>query len=398
MNKESASRIFSDSIIDVISRVPEHRLILALDEIEWISFKISPKEHWNSEFLPFWQTMRAIHQNTNGSFTFIISGVNPKCIEEESIGGYDNPLFALIKPHFLKPFDDQSTRTMIRTLGKYMGIKFEYDFYTALIESYGGHPFLVRHACSKISELIPDRPITITKNNFDTYKNQINLSLQRYIKQILNVLAVWYPEEYEMVVLLSKKQIDKVKDHLKQQPEFLEHLVGYGLVVISGGEPKLSLLILSSHLKKDKNKDVIQAANTQNIEEDIEDIRVEISRRRNSIELWLHQLIKNGLRFKHGNRCMDKILSSLSQERRSVLSRYGYDAIFDELYFSELVTILNKNWDSFQNWFNQDLKDVETWLNTINKLRIDAHAKGIKADDLSYLRFCFSRLEEIKDR
>jgi hypothetical protein len=205
---ETASQFFYDGIMKILEKVPENRLTIALDEIEWISFKTSPEEHWNKEFLPFWQAMRAIHQTSNGKFTFIISGVNPKSVEDESIGGYDNPLFALIKPYFLKPFDEKSVRMMLRMLGRYMGVKFEPDFYSLLIKTYGGHPF--RHACSKLCELVKDRPIVFTKEHFELHKKQINLALQKYVKQILNILAVWYPNEYEVVVLLSKGKYEKV--------------------------------------------------------------------------------------------------------------------------------------------------------------------------------------------
>jgi len=390
---ENAPQFFSEGIMKILKEIPENRLAIGLDEIEWISFKTSPEEHWNKDFLPFWQTMRAIHQTSDGRFTFIISGVNPKCVEDESIGGYDNPLFALIKPHFLKPFDEKSVRTMLKMLGRYMGIKFEIDFYSILIKTYGGHPFLVRHACSKLCELIKERPITFTKEHFDTHKKQINLSLQKNVKQILNVLSVWYPNEYEMVVYLSKGEFETVEGYLKEHPEFLEHLVGYGLVNLIDDKPELSLLILSSHLKEEKQKNDIeipQKGDTDTIEE----IRAEISRKRNRIEIWIRDLIRAGLRFKHGKKCMSALLSALPADREKILCRFGYEPVFNELYFNELTTILVKNWDFFQNWLNRDLDDVKIWLNTINDFRIDAHAKDIDEEELAFLRICFKNLEK----
>jgi len=387
----SAPELFYNVVVELLSEIPGGRLTLALDEIEWISFKTCLKQHWNTEFLPFWQMMRSLHQRTNGAFTFIISGVNPKCVEDESVGGYDNPLFALIKPYYLRPFDEKAVRQMLRTLGKYMGIRFEEDFYSKLIESYGGHPFLVRHACSKISEIITERPITFSKKDFETNKVQVNLSLQKYIKQILNVLAVWYPQEYEMIVLLSKGELKPIKNYLTEKPEFLEHLLGYGLVVNVNNKPQLSLLILSSHLRKAKKEFAEMSSSS---EEDIEDIYAEISRKRNKLELILRDFIKTGLRMKYGKKCSDALLRSLPDQRRVLLSTFGYDNIFQNLYFNELIMILSKNWDAFQNWFNRDLKDVELWLKTINEFRVDAHARSINEVDLVFLRVCFRRIEE----
>ena len=314
----SIPHLFYDTVIKVIQSVPENRLIIALDEIEWISFRTSPEQHWNSEFLPFWQTMRAIHQRTGGQFTFIISGVNPKCIEDESIGGYDNPLFALMRPYFLQPFNEESVRTMLRTLGRYMGIKFDFEFYSNLIDTYGGHPFLVRHACSKISELITERPVTITENDFKTFKTQIDLSLQKYVRQILNVLAEWYPDEYETVVLLSRGKVDQVRQYVEEKPEFLEHLIGYGLVVVNDNVPKLSILILSSHLRKDtRENNLVTEIKSKYTKDEIEEIRIEISRKRNRLEISLRSFIRTGLRFKYGNKCMEYLLEDFEKPNHS---------------------------------------------------------------------------------
>ena len=158
-------------------------------------------------------------------------------------------------------------------------------------------------------------------------------------------------------------------------------------------KPELSLLILSSHLKKEKQKNDIeipQKGDTDTIEE----IRAEISRKRNRIEIWIRDLIRAGLRFKHGKKCMSVLLSSLPTDREKTLCRFGYESVFNELYFNELTTILVKNWDFFQNWLNRDLDDVKIWLNTINEFRIDAHAKDIDEEELAFLRICFKKLEK----
>jgi hypothetical protein len=392
---ESAPQHFYDGIMRILEKVPENRLTIALDEIEWISFKTSPEERWNKDFLPFWQAMRAIHQISNGRFTFIIAGVNPKSVEDESVGGYDNPLFALIKPFFLKPFDEKSVRMMLRMLGRYMGVKFEPDFYSLLINTYGGHPFLVRHACSKLCELVTERPITFTKEHFELHKKQINLALQKYVKQILNILAVWYPNEYEMVVLLSKGKYEKVESYLKEHPEFLEHIVGYGLVTLVNNKPELSLLILSTHLKDEKQKDDIEIGiPSKGDDKGIEEIRAEISRKRNRIEVWIRELVRAGLRFRHGKKCMSVLLASLSKERAATLCQVGYESVFKDLYFNELIVILVKNWEIFQNWFGRDLEDVQKELKMINEFRIDAHAKDIDNEELAYLRVCFKKIEQ----
>jgi len=97
-----------------------------------------------------------------------------------------------------------------------------------------------------------------------------------------------------MVVLLSKGKIEKVENYLKEHPEFLEHIVGYGLVTLVNNKPELSLLILSIHLKEEKQKENIEIGQKSG-ENDIEEIRAEISRKRNRIEIWIRDLIRAGL-------------------------------------------------------------------------------------------------------
>nr|QNO42492.1 hypothetical protein ILFDIHEO_00002 [Methanosarcinales archaeon ANME-2c ERB4] len=91
---------------------------------------------------------------------------------------------------------------------------------------------------------------------------------------------------------------------------------------------------------------------------------------------------------------MSALLSGLPADRGKILCRFGYEPVFNELYFNELTTILVKNWDFFQNWLNRDLDDVKIWLNTINEFRIDAHAKDIDEEELAFLRICFKKLEK----
>ena len=76
------------------------------------------------------------------------------------------------------------------------------------------------------------------------------------------------------------------------------------------------------------------------------------------------------------------------------MSRFGYDTVFQELFFNELIYIIINNWDAFQGWFNRDQNDIEIWLKTINEFRIDAHAKDINPDEYYFLRICFSKIEE----
>jgi len=395
-DENNAASLFQEDIDSIMDLNNYSRFLLMLDEIEWISFGTSTEEHWNNDFLPFWQSMRSTHQNSKGTFSFIISGVNPKCIEDESIMGFDNPLFALIKPTFLQPFDVKTLREMIRKLGRYMGIKFDEDLYSKLFELYGGHPFLVRHACSKLCELNQERPITFTMDIFNSNKKMINQYLMPYVKQILTILAIWYPSEFEQTIELARGNYDKIQKYVEQEPEYIDHLLGYGIVNIIDKKPKLSIFVMGDYLKKlpFKSEDPILNYNQSEKEGKIEDIYSEISLRRNKIERKLRILLKQSLKLFYGKNCMSKLLDSIPSNRREILNIYSFENVWENLYFSDLIKIIDKNWENYQKWFSTDKNNVLFWLNHINDFRIDAHAKSIKDDDLIYLRTCFSRMEE----
>ena len=58
---------------------------------------------------------------------------------------------------------------MIRTLGKIMGVKFDESLYQRLTDDYGGHPFLIRHVCSYLSQK-KSKPFEVSKTYYDKSK------------------------------------------------------------------------------------------------------------------------------------------------------------------------------------------------------------------------------------
>ena len=96
------------------------------DEIEYISFRSRTDTHWHSEFVDFWQTIWSV-QSIHRNLVFILSGVNPSVIEIDTIGGIQNPLFSIVQSEYLQGLSEEDSRVMILTLGKRMGIKFEYS-------------------------------------------------------------------------------------------------------------------------------------------------------------------------------------------------------------------------------------------------------------------------------
>lgn len=127
------------------------------------------------------------------------------------------------------------------------------------------------------------------------------------------------------------------------------------------------------------------------------DALIEISTRRNAIEAEMRKVLSQGLRFSHGGKAAAKLLSCLSENRRTALVGKGYEEMWDELFFGELRDVVGKEWAAFSGWFGTDKDKVLGWLDHVNRFRADAHARNISEEDLAYLRVCFRRLEESLD-
>lgn len=236
----------------LMKRASERRIkiILIFDEIEYISYFAKQDAHWKQDYFDFWQTMWS-EQSTFANLCFIICGVNSYVTEKDSIEGIQNPLFGIIQSEYLKGLTYEETTTMIKTLGKRMGLKFQYDGIQLLYEQYGGHPMLTRMACSWLNRSIymEQRPITLTKKQIQDFQNEIDSdpSFFSYFGHIVSEIKQFYPDEYEMLEILSAGQIDDFLE-LSSASEFVQHLISYGLIAKEKNMPVISLPVAGKYI------------------------------------------------------------------------------------------------------------------------------------------------------
>jgi hypothetical protein len=388
-DERSGATHFKSDIVSLATKFPGKRILLLLDEIEHITFDIGPDDHWKRDFLPLWQTLRSVHQDTGGQLGFVVAGVNPHILEADRVGSFDNPLFSTTKAYFLAPFDLTSTREMVRRIGKFMGLHVEESLFHHVFCEYGGHPFLVRQACSLLSKKVTVRPGELSTALFESEKPGIALALEKNVKQILNVLGIWYPDEYEMIRMLAQGDRSSFVEFAQSSAEFTQHVEGYGLVAEARSNARMTIGIVERYLARQPKK-IAESASDDN-----EAVLTEISRRRNRIEVALRQYLREGLLFAEGKKAMEAALASLPSERRSVLNQHSYKEVWPELYFDELGKILAKNFSGFQRRIGSKEEEVLAWIAQVNRCRADAHAKRLSVDDLAYLRVCLRRLEEM---
>lgn len=206
------------------------KVIIMFDEIEYISFKSPMDQHWQTEFVDFWQTIWSV-QSIHRNLVFILSGVNPSVAEVDMINGIQNPLFSIVQSEYLQGLSEEDARSMIKTLGRRMGMRFEHDAIKLLYNQYNGHPMLLRLACSYINRQYGTqiRPITIKKADVSKIQGEIDVELSYYFRHIVSEIQQFYPEEYEMFELLASGQTSDFVE-LATLSEYTKHLYSYGLI------------------------------------------------------------------------------------------------------------------------------------------------------------------------
>ena len=379
---------FRDDLLALFDADKERRWLLALDELEWITFgDVSPARHWEVDFLPFWQAIKALHQELRGRMTFIVAGINPAGLELARIGKYDNPLFETTSRFYLGFFEQDEIQQMVRRLGRSMGLSVESALYGRLFEEYGGHPYLTRRACSGLAGALRERPGSLTVPLFERERDAIARGLDELVSYILSVLASWYPAEFEA---LRRIAVEAPSSTTSQESSRLtSHLEGYGLVARDGSTLHIRTALIRNHLR--------EAAESLESETNLseEELAAQIMRRRYRLERALRTTVKDGIWFGCGDRAAAAALGCLQERRRENLSGLAYGELWEELTLYELLAILEGNWRFFQTAFGKDKADVITWLKHINKCRKDAHSNTVKPDDLPFLWMSFLRMEEV---
>lgn len=398
LNKEEefvetkAPSLFEEGLRQIYDELKSKKLLLIFDEVENITFSVSPSPHWKNEMdsIHFWQTLRSLFQRLSHTFSYLIVGTNPLCIEMPTISGVDNPLFGQIPLQYIPRFDVPQTREMIRRLGKIMGIHFDEIIYGKLTEDFGGHPYLMRHVCSVINSIgSKERPTRVDKTLYEKAKQEFLRNYSTYMDMILNVLKEYFPDEYDMLAFLAQGDIETFKSFARDSPLYTNHLIGYGIIEEAIGNYSFRIDSIRDHLLiKQKYRKISM---TQ------DEIWAEISERRNKIEPRLRRLCRFQLLSFYGKtKARDEALKIMNRPRNMALA---YDDLFEggksEIYFDDLRKIITKHWDCFKNVLGPNVEEIDNQLKTINKLRKgDAHSNPVSHEEMNLFRSCIGAIEK----
>lgn len=371
-NEKTASELF-ERYLKLSWNSVNKTILLMFDEIENITFGKAPTDHWCNglDFVFFWQCVRSIYQKNSNIFTFCILGTNPKCVEQPTICEKDNPIFNMIQPSYISGFSVEQTREMVRKLGRIMGIRFDETIYSKMVEDYGGHPFLIRRVCSKLSQLNPERPVTIDRLKYGKAKEEFNIE-NTYFDMILNVLLQFYPDEYEMLKLLAIKDNDSFNYFVNADPSMVTHLVGYGLVYRNDNIYDFKIDAIRDYLIRLNNNHIKPSTSSEKWKQ--------LCEQRNSIETRLRKMVRNIIRT--SNKCevdaKEYVIKKVFGSNKK-LNSYSYNSLFDpkknNIFLKNLFELIKSQWDYFGDYFGKQ----EVFISHMNILndegRFDAHGK-----------------------
>lgn len=236
-----------------------NRVCIFFDEIEYIS-PISPMNpHWASDFIDFWQSLWSI-QTQSDKICYVVCGVNPTVCDVDRFPSpqvqnrtVQNPMFGIFNTFYLKGFELPSLTNMVQFFGSRMGLSFDQDAIEYLHSQYGGHPLLVRLACSyhhqKLINEQAERPAKISVELLKTTKDQRNSELRSYCEHVVSEIRELYPDEYEVLTMLAAGNIADAYEFAGEQ-SFVKHIIDYGLISDSkSGPPKFLIPVVRDYLQ-----------------------------------------------------------------------------------------------------------------------------------------------------
>lgn len=410
----NAGTKFSSDVKTILRNGELEQVVLMLDEVEFITCGVAGTlgQHWDNDFVPFWQTLRSTHQETKGGLVFLVAGVNPACIEMSHFSGIPNPIFQLALPHFLEPFNSSQVREMVRSIGKYSGLHFDENVYQYLQSTYGGHPFLIRIACSEIwkasDTLNPERLTSLNIKEFQLLQSGIKSRLAAPIKDILLSLVWWYPEEYDLLQILASGDRDFVAEYIEQGQKSILKFAQYGLLM-PGSNTEFAIADLRDFLNSfgDSYKNDISPFTRSDMPPqflpEVPDLNTlsRLFEKRSEIEIKLRTAIMMYLNVKYtfdSSKISQSIIKGLPRrsDRKDpkdlFVGRLPKD-VLNQLYVIDLKDIIITNWDVFSPLFDNKKQRFEMNMDTLNiARRAEAHSKPITSSEAGEFENSYSWL------
>ena len=387
--KKNSANIFFEEDLSILLGQLSRPVVLMFDEIEYITFGVAESESpWRegNSYVQFWNVIRGYCTKHSSKLSIVVAGTNPMINEEPTIndGETRNPMQGQLSTSnqgaYLPPFDIESTKMMINTLGGYMGIRFSDSIAAALTNDCGGHPYLIRLLCSYINRYIREqgitrekRPVDISKGIYEKARDEFEKSrdAEGFYLMILQILQSSYDKEYNTLRILATEGDRHVSQMMDSTA--LLHLIGYGLIEDNEG----NYAIRSDTIKRFLQKTYRFERKNMSIEEQ----KGEIIFRFDQAEQALRKIIRRTLRQRFGTEAARQaVLDAMhtNNATKNYLAQKAdnleYKQLFDPTvnkgcFFTILIDIITANYACFENVFDEDIETVRAHLYTLNYAR-----------------------------
>jgi len=374
-------------------------VVLAFDEIDYITPSNGGALQWRSGFVEFWRNVRAAYHaaaRDERRVSLLVSGVSSRWFSVEAVDGVENAALAFIPEEYLSPLPRGAANAMIKNIGAMAGLRFEEAALEAISSFCSDMPFWIRKACSSIHGKIEIavRPVllqaSVVTPMLDTYGRDEGAAVA---KVALQHLFRVYPE-------LRAPSITLLAEGCDMPASIRRTLNRYGIVnaagEISGTIMRMALKMIAEDVPLTENKSKEREETRPLVSEWAEEL-AGISYRRNTMERALRSLVINFLRMsalstKGGGSAKSALLSAIPQKRRDELDPFNLEAIADKLFWLELVAVINKHWQLFERIFGDKTAFNEN-AGIVND-RPDAHAKHLEPSDVAMHRRALHWLDE----
>ncbi|MEV0726353.1 serine/threonine-protein kinase [Micromonospora purpureochromogenes] len=247
---ESVYELFDHDLREVIAQ-RRRKVAVFLDEIERI---LPPNASLAAEqsFVKLWRILRGIDQQYPGRLAFIISGTNPKCVEDAKVGDDDNPVYNYFTREYLKPLRSEEAYDLLTTIGGRIGLNWESPAISAAYAQTGGHPALLRALGSAAHNRQPTRGHAIKVLEQDVRQVAQDLLIERasLLAQLVSTLHDEYRDEYFLLTLLAEGKVHEFAEWARVVPNDVAHLVGYGICRDPHTTPRLCIDLLQTYLQR----------------------------------------------------------------------------------------------------------------------------------------------------
>ena len=380
-----------DSRMRTILGQAKSNIMLIFDEIESISPETASTSHWNegAQVVWFWQIIRSFIQrqslNKEQFLSVVLVGTSPRLLELPTIAGNDNPMYLFAQKDFIPNLEFGETKEMVQKLGYFMGLDFSDELIADLQTTYGGHPFFVRQVCSKVHQLMQgsERPLVVAQSLLRQAKIQVATDLAGYLREIIAHLHRTYPDEVELLKSVLSGNDEEIQEFSREAPELIDHLIGYGIVKRIGAD----IVEISFS--------AVEEALSRLFLPNQEDRRAEVSRRRNQLERDIRSALYHWSLNIDSIKFSEILRNNLTNKRYRNLPNHEARIIFSRrdsrLYFSDLMMLIRDQ--SVLPYLGDRRSTILRYMNTVNRIRSDAHSNDIDDEDMKAVREAFESLE-----